>query len=151
MEQVNYVHIDEGSAYYTELQGILQELRYIENRAEAEHYTAGSHRDGTGHYIHYIDSLEDRVKQMIKALENSIEKGYKIVDPAPEGMMTIQVPVGSYIVPPEEREKAKDLAIEDLVRCIIQAIRDSGTFGEKNLRHNETMLKVAFEAFLNIK
>lgn len=153
MEQVNYVHIDEDSAYYTELQGILQEVQALHRRIISNDLKKGYNGFRLhGVPVHNASSAEEDAASIIKALENSIEKGYKIVDPAPEGMITAHVPVGSYVVPPEERERVKESTIDNLVGSIIQAIHDqSGKYPGSYSGHNREMLSKAFEAFLNIK
>lgn len=101
MGKVNYVHIDEDSAYYTELQGILQEVQALHRRIISNDLKKGySGFRLHGVPVHNASSAEEDVAYIIKGLENSIAKGYKIVDPVPEGYMTIVAPVGGYVVTP---------------------------------------------------
>lgn len=88
------MHIEPDSQFYTDLSQLLQTMKYLNmNKDLLASRTTGRYRSDV--------PLYREIEHVIKGLENSIEKGYKIHEPVPEGYQRIDVPVGSFVATPD--------------------------------------------------
>lgn len=110
---MNYMHVEEGSQLYTDLSQLLQTMKYL----YGDKGLLASRR--TGRYDGNCP-LYDEIDYIIKGLENTIEKGYRIHEPVPEGYQRIDVPIGSLVV-------TEDQNVQTILRELAKGLRrDTG-------------------------
>lgn len=111
-ESINYVHTEPDSQFYTDLSQLLQTMKIL--RMNKDILAARK----AGRIINPM-THEQEIDYIIKGLENTIERGYKINEPVPEGYQRIDVKEGSYVTPPDvipEKVEQKQ-AIIDIMRA----------------------------------
>lgn len=126
MSNINYMAVEPDSQFYTDLSQLLQTMKYLKMNKTI--LSARAVKNSVS-----AQSREEEIDYIIKGLENTIDKGYKINEPVPEGYQRIDVKEGAIVLSPENavtlqstHRPSPDLSnMEDLLRYSLRQTTES--------------------------
>ena len=73
LKNIKWMSVDKDSHHYTSLEQILTNIKHLQHR-----YNTGELHEGMSGYTLWITSMEEDIAEIVKSLQNTINKGYYI-------------------------------------------------------------------------